>query len=260
MNYTDAVQAMQPAAQSAAASARRFFDLLAAGGALAVLAPLLLFVSAVIYLDDGRPIFFSQRRLGLWGRQFNILKFRKFHRTVDSRGSAVTQLTVSQDPRLTALGAILEKTKLDELPQLWNILRGDMAIVGPRPETPDLAQSTTGPYAAVLRFRPGLFGPNQYYFRNETALFPPTGDPKNYYREVIFPLKILIDLEYFSRRTIWSDLGWIARGALAVVGLRFPFARPAWIDERLQVLAGNTFAASSVDDVVPVNCKVGVGR
>jgi lipopolysaccharide/colanic/teichoic acid biosynthesis glycosyltransferase len=260
VNYTDAVQGMQPSAQSVAAAARRFFDLLAAGGALVIFVPIMLLVAAAIYFDDGWPIFFSQRRLGLWGRQFDILKFRKFHRTVNSGGSAVTHLTICKDPRLTALGALLEKTKLDELPQLWNILRGDMAIVGPRPETPDLAQSTTCLYAAVLRFRPGLFGPNQYYFRNETALFPPTGDPENYYREAIFPLKTLIDLEYFSQRTIWSDLGWIARGVLAVGGLRLPFARPAWIDDKLQVLASDASAASPVGSVFPTNCKVKVAR
>ena len=116
------------------------------------------------------------------------------------------------------LGRFLGKTKLDELPQLWNILKGDMSIVGPRPESLELAHCFSGIYLRVLQYRPGLFGPNQVLFRNESSMFPDNYDPEKFYCEYLFPLKANIDLAYFPQRTLASDIGWIIRGFLAVIG------------------------------------------
>jgi lipopolysaccharide/colanic/teichoic acid biosynthesis glycosyltransferase len=109
---------------------------------------------------------------------------------------------------------------LDELPQLWNILKGDMAIVGPRPETFELASCFSGHYLRILDYRPGIFGPNQVLFRNESSFYPEDSNPEQFYRDVLFPFKANIDLEYFSSRTLVSDIGWIIRGILAVFDWR----------------------------------------
>jgi lipopolysaccharide/colanic/teichoic acid biosynthesis glycosyltransferase len=195
--------------------ARRALDLIAATAGLVCLCPLLLLISLAILIDTGRPILFSQIRLGQRGRQFYIYKFRKFHAQIGARASLVT---VRDDPRFTRLGRLLERTKLDELPQLWNILKGDMSIVGPRPETLDLAGCFADAQLKVLEHRPGIFGPNQYYFRDEKSLYPADSDPETFYREILFPLKAGIDAEYFANRTIFTDVGWFIRGVAAVVG------------------------------------------
>src|SRR5207247_10219766 len=122
---------------------------------------------AFILIETGSPILFVQTRLGLFGRAFRMYKFRKFYPDA-GKGDGVT---LKGDKRMPRLGAVLERTKIDELPQLWNILKGDMTMVGPRPESSDLADCFTGEYAGVLEYTPGLFGPNQFYFRAESALY-----------------------------------------------------------------------------------------
>ena len=191
-------------------------DLIIASAGLVLLGPLMMLVGLVIRIDSGQPIFFSQVRLGQRGRHFRIHKFRKFRKESGTAGCGVT---VRDDRRLTRLGSFLERTKLDELPQLWNILKGDMAIVGPRPESLGFADCFAGVYFRILDHKPGIFGPNQFYFRNEGSLYPDASDPEQFYREVLFPLKAGVDLAYFPYRTIPADIGWTIRGALAVFGL-----------------------------------------
>jgi lipopolysaccharide/colanic/teichoic acid biosynthesis glycosyltransferase len=195
---------------------RRAFDLILATVALVCLGPVMLLIGVAILVDSGRPIFFSQLRLGQWGRPFRMYKFRKFRTLPDTYCGLVT---VKNDPRFTRLGRLLEMIKLDELPQLWNILKGDMSIVGPRPESVELGSCFTGPQLKVLEHRPGIFGPNQYYFRDEKFLYPCNSDPELFYREVLFPCKARIDMAYFSSRTILSDLAWIVRGVARVLHL-----------------------------------------
>jgi lipopolysaccharide/colanic/teichoic acid biosynthesis glycosyltransferase len=193
---------------------RRLLDLSLATLGLVCLSPVMLLIGIAIWADSGRPIFFSQSRLGQWGRPFRMYKFRKF----TARPAASDGLvTVKDDPRFTRLGRLLEKMKLDELPQLWNILKGEMSIVGPRPETLDLATCFTGAQLRVLEHRPGIFGPNQYYFRDEKSLYPADSDPELFYRQILFPRKADIDIAYFSNRTLYSDIGWIVRGVARVV-------------------------------------------
>ena len=194
---------------------RRLLDVTVALVALIVFTPLMLVIVLAIWMGGSRPIFFSQVRLGLRGRHFRIYKFQKFHNRC---GAASGLVTVDNDPRFTRLGRFLGKTKLDELPQLWNILKGDMSIVGPRPESLELAHCFSGIYLRVLQYRPGLFGPNQVLFRNESSIFPDNYDPEKFYCEYLFPLKANIDLAYFPHRSLVSDIGWVIRGLLAVIG------------------------------------------
>jgi lipopolysaccharide/colanic/teichoic acid biosynthesis glycosyltransferase len=194
---------------------RRAFDVVTALTGLLVFAPAMLVIACAIKVDTPGPVLFSHFRLGSNGRPFRLYKFRKFCTGVIGGGS----LTLKHDTRMTRVGRLLEQVKLDELPQLWNVLVGDMSIVGPRPETLDFADCFTGPYAAVLEHKPGLFGPNQVLFRSESSLYPCDQAPHVFYRAVLFPTKARIDLAYFPRRTLVSDIGWVARGALALCGV-----------------------------------------
>jgi lipopolysaccharide/colanic/teichoic acid biosynthesis glycosyltransferase len=120
---------------------------------------------------------------------------------------------------MTVVGRALRATKLDELPQFWNVLRGDMSIVGPRPETVAFADCFVGGIERILVHKPGIFGPSQIIFRNESALFPPDSDLCAYYRAFLFPAKARIDLEYYQHRTLVRDIGWMGRGVLAILAV-----------------------------------------
>ncbi len=189
---------------------RRALDILGAGVAVSVLAPVMPIVTLAIWIESGRPIVFSQLRLGQNGRPFRMYKFRKFGPDCGSDGCP---LTVEGDGRLTMIGRVLAVSKLDELPQLWNVLRGDMSLVGPRPVSLAFSDCYRNGFEKVHEHKPGLFGPCQVMFRNESKLYPVGVAAAEFYRQVVFPAKAQIDLAYFSRRTFVSDLGWILRGA-----------------------------------------------
>ena len=157
----------------------------------------------------------DRERLGLNGRRFVMLKFRKFDRRV---GRDTLPLTMANDARCTRVGRFLARSKLDGLPQLWNVARGDMALVGPRPEVPEFESCFSGPWRGVLDYRPGIFGPSQVAFRSEGALFPQGRDPQDFYREVVFPAKAALDLAYYPSRSAIGDLRWVLRSVLAVCG------------------------------------------
>lgn len=197
-------------------TAHRVLDVVIAALGLVILMPLIALISLAILIEDGRPIFFSQTRLGLKGKHFRIYKFRKFYKTI----GMTAPLTVKNDSRMTRLGHFLARTKLDELPQFWNVLKGDMSIVGPRPESTDFADCFTGVYERVLDYKPGIFGPSQVYLRDESSLFAPNSDPVQFYRDVLFHQKALNDLTYYPHRTIVSDIGWIILGILVTLGFR----------------------------------------
>ena len=191
-------------------SLRRTLDIMCAGTAASVLMPVYLITALAIWIESGKPILFSQLRLGQNGRPFRIYKFRKFRPNCDVHGYP---LTMERDGRLTAIGRILAATKLDELPQLWNVLRGDMSLVGPRPESLAFADCFRDGFEELLEYKPGLFGPCQVMFRHESKLYPADVSAADFYRQVLFPAKAEIDLAYFPRRTLASDLGWILRAA-----------------------------------------------
>jgi lipopolysaccharide/colanic/teichoic acid biosynthesis glycosyltransferase len=209
-------------ARSIDVAARRVLDVVLALAGLAFFLPLMVAIAAAIRFDTPGPAFFSQLRLGRGGRLFYLYKFRKFPHGLGAAGPAVT---LKHDRRMTRIGRVLERAKLDELPQLWNVVVGDMAIVGPRPETLDFADCFSGVYREVLDHRPGLFGPNQVIFRNESMLYPADRDPDEFYRSVLFPTKAHIDLTYFSRRNVLSDVWWLIRGLLVIFGLSASCAR-----------------------------------
>ncbi len=182
---------------------------------LVCMAPFMLLIALAIVVDSGRPVFFSQTRIGQYGRRFRLHKFRKFAAGGTAGGGA---LTVSNDPRLTRVGWFLERTKLDELPQLWNVLKGEMSVVGPRPETPHFEDCFSRGYSLLLNYKPGILGPAQAMFRNESALYIRDEDPEIVYRAVLFPAKARIDLTYYPARTFVRDIEWIILSIAAVLG------------------------------------------
>ena len=188
---------------------KRLVDVVLALLGLLVVAPLLAVIAVGVRLDSPGPVIFSQPRLGRGGREFFMHKFRKFPGDWGERGPAVT---VAGDARMTRLGRLLERTKLDELPQLWNVLKGEMSFVGPRPLTLRSRRLFVGEFARVLDFVPGIFGPNQISLRNEARLYPPDQDPEVFFRTVLFPAKARADIAYFSRATLASDLWLMLRG------------------------------------------------
>ena len=197
---------------------RRLLDAGAAAAALLLLAPSLLLIAVAIRLEDGGPVLFAQQRVGQGGGLFALYKFRKFR----ARGSLpASPLTSTNDPRLSRLGRFLEATKLDELPQFWNVLIGDMSLVGPRPETPHFGDCFHGSCRELLRYKPGIFGPSQAVFRREGALHAAAADPEQHYRAVLFPMKARLDLAYCAQRSVGRDIAWVGRCVLAILGLPF---------------------------------------
>ncbi|RWM07756.1 sugar transferase [Mesorhizobium sp.] len=195
---------------------RRAMDIIAASVGIIVLSPLMLTIALVLLLEGGRPVLFVQPRIGAGGRLFHMYKFRKFDPRCDSGGLA---LTLANDLRMTAVGRILALTKFDELPQLWNVLKGEMAIVGPRPESLAFAECFRDGYEAVLQYKPGLLGPAQIMFRREALFYPHGIEPTLFYKEVLFPAKARIDLSYYGRRTMASDAALVIRGVFVLLGL-----------------------------------------
>ena len=188
---------------------KRLIDVTLAIIGMIVSAPIMLLIVLFLRLEEpGNPIF-SQERLGKNGKRFRIHKFRKFPTSWGTTGPGVT---VAGDARMTPVGAILERTKLDELPQFWNILKGEMSFVGPRPESMRYADLFQGEFSEVLDYTPGIFGPNQIEFRNESAMYPPDENPEVFYRRELFPSKAKNDIRYFRESNCLSDLIWIFKG------------------------------------------------
>lgn len=167
-----------------------------------VLWPLMLVIAILIAVRmPGGPVLFRQKRVGRGGRLFTLVKFRTM--LPSSPGSTVS---VAGDPRITPLGATLRRLKLDELPELWNVLLGDMSLVGPRPDVPGYADRLTGDDRRVLSLRPGITGPATLKYRNEEQLLASHPDPQLYNDSVIFPDKVRINLEYLDNRSFMGDL------------------------------------------------------
>jgi len=202
---------------------RRIFDLLFAGTALILLSPLIAVISAAIWLESGGPMLYVQTRIGRLGVSFRMYKFRKFHASCDDSGMP---LTLTEDERMTEVGKILRSTKLDEIPQLWNVFEGSMSIVGPRPESMAFADCFTGGMEKVLEHKPGIFGPSQMLFRNESVFYSDACSPAAFYRRYLFPAKAQIDLAYYPKRTLANDVIWAMRSLFAVLGFSGPATAP----------------------------------
>lgn len=181
---------------------KRAFDIFASFFGLLVLWPVLLIVAILIKLKMGAgPVFFTQKRVGRHGKLFTLVKFRTM--SVGHGGSSVS---VKGESRITPLGATLRKYKLDELPGLWNVLKGDMSFVGPRPDVPGYADKLTGEERKILELRPGITGPASMKYANEEELLAQQPDPVKYNDEVIWPDKVRINLAYLQNRTLWLDI------------------------------------------------------
>ena len=202
---------------SRAGLAKRTLDLTLAGLGVVVLSPLLAAVAASVALDSPGPVFFRQVRVGRGFRPFRIIKFRTMVEDAARRGGP---LSIGADPRVTRVGRWLRRLKLDELPQLFNVLAGDMSLVGPRPEVPEYVERYRADYADILTVRPGMTDLASLKYRDESALLAAAADPGAEYVRVILPDKIRLAREYVRRSSVLFDLSLILRTLGAVVGGR----------------------------------------
>lgn len=190
---------------------KRLFDIVASGLALLVLLPLMVVLALAVALGSPGGAFFRQTRVGRNGEPFQLLKFRSMRPGSEAKG----QITVGErDPRITGVGHFLRRTKLDELPQLLNILKGDMSVVGPRPEVPRYVALYTAEQREVLRVRPGLTSLASIAYINENEVLGRSADPERTYVEEVMPAKLALDLRYVRDQNLALDLRIIA-GTLA---------------------------------------------
>lgn len=197
--------------------AKRCFDLLVAGMLLLVLLPLLLLIALAVAVGSGRPVIYRAQRVGRRGNQFAMLKFRTM--LVGAPGPAITG---QGDPRITRVGAVLRRTKLDELLQLVNVLRGDMSLVGPRPEDPRFVAMYTPEQREVLTIRPGITSPAAIRYRYEETLLTTDADQnfEQKYATTLMPAKLALDLDYICRRSFWRDIAILCQSLTAVLSWR----------------------------------------
>ena len=182
---------------------KRLFDFTFAILGLTILSPVLIILSLIIITSPG-PILYSQKRVGRQGRLFTLYKFRTMIHNADTMSGG--SITVENDDRITVIGKLLRRWKLDELPTLWNVLKGDMSFVGPRPDVPGYADKLVGESRRVLEMRPGITGPATLKYSNEEKLFADVDKSKKYNDEVIFPDKVQINLEYMDNWSFWMDI------------------------------------------------------
>ena len=191
---------------------RRLVDVVAAAGGLTLLSPLFVLVVVAIKLDSPGPAFYRAQRVGKDGKLFRLFKFRSMVADAHTRGPGIT---AAGDSRVTRVGRLLRRTKIDELPQLVNVLLGDMSLVGPRPEDPRYVALYTPEQRRVLNVRPGITSAASLAYRHEEKLLRGE-DWEARYREEVLPDKLAIDLAYLERRTLISDLKLILRTIAAV--------------------------------------------
>ena len=191
---------------------KRVFDVVLSALALILLAPVLLVIAIAIILDTGLPVFYRQDRVGLHFHVFKILKFRSMHQ--NNGGSLIT---ISGDPRVTGVGKILRITKLDELPQFWNVLLGDMSLVGPRPEVPHYVELFKNRYSLILSVRPGITDLASIEFRNEEQVLRESHEPLKAYIEEVLPAKLDLADKYVRNHSVIGDVLILFRTALKLI-------------------------------------------
>jgi len=188
-----------------AATTKRLYDLIFSFCGLVVLSPVFLVVAAIIKVADGGGVFYWQRRVGLNGQPFRMCKFRTMSLQADGTGPLVTS---DHDVRITRIGRILRKTKLDELPQLWNVLKGQMSLVGPRPEVPRYVERYSPAQRTILKLKPGITDLASLHFRNEELLLKDAQDVEEFYLRHCLPKKLQLNLEYALKANLLTDT-WI---------------------------------------------------
>lgn len=193
---------------------KRSFDICISGIALLAASPLMGIVALVIRFDTPGPVLFRQLRVGRGGQPFHIFKFRTM---IDRPAAGNLEITVDHDPRITRSGKFLRHWKLDELPQLWNVFRGDMSIVGPRPEVPKyVALYPEHERRLVLGVRPGITDPASIKYRSESEILAASADPEKMYREVILPDKLALAVDYAGNVSLFRDFAIILKTILKV--------------------------------------------
>jgi lipopolysaccharide/colanic/teichoic acid biosynthesis glycosyltransferase len=196
---------------------KRALDVTAAAAGLVVLGPALVGIAALVKLTSPGPAIFRQERVGRDGRPFEILKFRTMTADAPGRGPEITR---AGDARVTPVGRLLRRTKLDELPQLLNVLRGEMSLVGPRPEVPRYVARYSPEQRRVLSVRPGITDWASLAYLDEEDLLAAQADLEHGYVHEIMPRKLALNLEYLERRGFWSDIGILWQTARTLLGRR----------------------------------------
>ena len=184
---------------------KRAFDIIVSFCGIVVLWVPFLLVALLVKLTSQGPIFFIQKRVGRHGDIFSVVKFRTMSINTEHQGT----ITTANDTRITPIGTFLRKFKLDEFPQLWNVLIGKMSFVGPRPDVPGYADKLTKTDRVILELRPGITGPASLFFRNEEELLANAKNPKEYNDTIIWPRKVQLNLNYYNYWNFWKDLGYI---------------------------------------------------
>jgi lipopolysaccharide/colanic/teichoic acid biosynthesis glycosyltransferase len=202
-----------PSRQLVYAAAKRAFDAAAAAVGLILLGPVLAAAAIAIRLDSPGSVFFAQQRVGRDFQPFRIYKFRTMTADADRRGGLIT---AGADPRITRVGRWLRKTKIDELPQLFNVLVGEMSLVGPRPEVPKFVEMFHDDYRVILSVRPGLTDPASVKYRDEATMLASSANPEQEYVDRILPDKIAIARSYLARASFAGDLAILARTLLRI--------------------------------------------
>lgn len=198
---------------------KRFFDIAVSTAGLVLLFPTLVMVATVIKLTSPGPVFFRQERVGRDFKRFRIIKFRTMVRNAPNLGA---QITVGGDPRITSIGKILRKSKVDELPQLMNVLLGDMSLVGPRPEVPKYVDAFHEDYIEILKFRPGITDLASIEYCDENEILAAADDPDRAYREEVLPAKLRLSQEYCRKSSLSYDVYLIMRTLVAILPARRP--------------------------------------
>lgn len=219
-----------PLGSAPTAGIKRLFDVVASSAGLLVLGPLFVAVALLIKLDSKGPVFFRQERVGRGYRSFFIYKFRTM---VDGAPRLGGLLTAGKDCRITRVGRTLRKLKVDELPQLINVLRGDMSIVGPRPEVCRYVHQFRDDYEEILRVRPGITDLASLKYRNESMLLGATDDPEHAYVTRVLPDKIALAKEYVRRSSFLFDVSLVVKTLISVLFDRSPDVSPRSGDEQL---------------------------
>ncbi len=187
--------------------AKRLFDVMVSAMGLVILSPLFLVIAVAIKVNSRGPVFYRGLRVGQYGRPFRIYKFRTMVTDADKTGPGITP---AQDNRVTSVGRVLRRFKLDEFPQLFNVLKGEMSLVGPRPEDPRYVALYTPEQREILNYRPGITSPASIKYRNESAVLAGDDWERKYVQEIM-PEKLAIDAEYFRRARLGDDVRVIVR-------------------------------------------------
>lgn len=181
---------------------KRLFDFCSSLIGILVLLPFLILFAIAIKISSSGPVFFCQKRVGKDGKLFTLIKFRSMTVEQDNRSTA----TVRGDDRITKIGEFLRKYKLDELPELWNVIKGEMSLVGPRPDVPGYADKLLGKDRDVLKLRPGITGAASLKYANEEQILASKENPQKYNDEIIFPDKVKVNLDYYENQSFWLDI------------------------------------------------------